>query len=619
MKNLLILERSESNVKFQKTDSGDYILEGIFSEIGKKNKNNRVYDEAEFIPHVEELAKLVEQKKVLGELDHPKNFEISLKNVSHVIEEISYNKANKQVRGKIKLLDTDAGKQAKALVDAGVPIHISSRAAGQVSEGGHVKVKRLFTYDLVADPGFENAQLSRVNESYGFDLDNTLGIFEMDETIPGLEVIKEEIKTKTNTKEKMNETKDESFVSMQNFDKYSNYITDQFKGITEKLDAFTKMNEAAAGNTDNADLTGYVESIAKEVNVLAKKFNSVDENVDNLMAHNDYIVESMEDVKNYAELVALKTDQGIEYSKELAESVDQGIEYTKSIAENVDTSIEYQKRIVEETNQRFQYQSKINESVDGLISHNDYIVESMEGIANFTEYLKENVESLGSYTEQVVEGLNENFNLISEGLTVKTTEELNESAPIVEETVEEIVVENNDDFKKKLNDQIYTLIESAKTQKAVEDNKDLHFLNFVTETRRNEFESLNESEQGNLIKAFSTNKYFGTNDVTAIWESVINPITPTINWLENMPSKYQESFANLNESAQETIKLQASVLNLDSQYKIDHFWSTRDLRSTKVNSVNESQDSLITESKPTENTTYMDAVTAGLKSRFKGY
>lgn len=616
MKNLLILERSESNVKFQKTESGDYILEGVFSEIGKKNKNNRVYDEAEFIPHVDELAKKVLEKKILGELDHPKNFEISLKNVSHVIEAISYDKSTKQVRGKIKLLDTDAGKQAKALVDAGVPIHISSRAAGQVSENGHVKVKRLFTYDLVADPGFENAQLSRVNESYGFDLNDTLGIYEMDDSIPGLI---EDNETKINTKEKMNETKDESFVSMQDFDKYSNYITDQFKGITEQLKAFTKMNEASTDNTDHADLTGYVESIAKEVNVLAKKFNTVDENVDNLIAHNDYIVESMEDVKNYAELVALKTDQGIEYSKNLAESVDQGIEYTKTIAESVDNTIEYQKRIVEETNQRFQYQSKINESVDGLISHNDYIVESMEGIANFTEYLKENVESLGSYTEQVVEGLNENFNLISEGLTVKTTEKLNESAPIVEEIVEEIVVESNDDFEKELNDQIHTLIESAKTQKAVEDNKDLHFLNFVTETRRNEFESLNESDQGNLIKAFSTNKYFGTRDVTAIWESVINPITPTINWLENMPSKYQETFSNLSESAQETIKLQASVLNLDSQYKIDHFWSTRDLRSNKVNSVNESQDSLITESKPAENTSYMDAVTAGLKSRFKGY
>jgi len=37
-----------------------------------------------------------------------------------------------------------------------------------------VKIKQLFTYDLVADPGFANAELKRVNESYGF-YDNSLG------------------------------------------------------------------------------------------------------------------------------------------------------------------------------------------------------------------------------------------------------------------------------------------------------------------------------------------------------------------------------------------------------------------------------------------------------------
>ena len=114
IKNLLILERSSSQVEFKKTDSGDYILEGIFSIMGKKNKNNRIYDEAEFIPHVMELAEKCKGKKILGELDHPKQFEVSLKNVSHVIEEITYDKASKEVRGRIKLLDTDAGKQAKA-------------------------------------------------------------------------------------------------------------------------------------------------------------------------------------------------------------------------------------------------------------------------------------------------------------------------------------------------------------------------------------------------------------------------------------------------------------------------------------------------------------------------
>ena len=175
---LLVLERSSSVLEANGSGDDKYVLEGVFSEIGKKNKNNRIYDEKELIPHIDQLQEKIKTGKLLGELDHPKQFDISLKNVSHVIEEISYDKANKVVRGKIRLLDTDAGKQAKALVDGGIPIHISSRAAGVVEGNGHVKIKKLFTYDLVADPGFENAELNRVNEQFGFD-DDDIQIYEL--------------------------------------------------------------------------------------------------------------------------------------------------------------------------------------------------------------------------------------------------------------------------------------------------------------------------------------------------------------------------------------------------------------------------------------------------------
>jgi hypothetical protein len=166
-------------------------------------------------------------------------------------------------------------------------------------------------------------------------------------------------------------------------------------------------------------------------------------------------------------------------------------------------------------------------------------------------------------------------------------------------------------------EKINNLLESAKKQKAVEEDKNLHFLHFVDESRRNEFESLDEGVRSDLINAFNINKYFGTRDVERIWESTVNPVAPTLNWLENMPKKYQESYEALTESAKAEIKLQASVLNLDSQYKIDHFWSTRDLRSEKINSVNESTETPINESKTEEDSPYMQAVKAGLSRRFK--
>jgi hypothetical protein len=70
------------------------------------------------------------------------------------------------------------------LVDTGVPISISSRAAGVVGENKKVQIKRIFTYDLVADPGFENARLNKINESLGYENDENLVIYDVTKEFP---------------------------------------------------------------------------------------------------------------------------------------------------------------------------------------------------------------------------------------------------------------------------------------------------------------------------------------------------------------------------------------------------------------------------------------------------
>ena len=81
---------------------------------------------------------------------------------------LNHDKANREIKIKVRLLDTPAGQIAKKLVDAGVPLSISSRAAGAVGNDKKVQIKKIFTYDLVADPGFQDAQLERVYESAGY-------------------------------------------------------------------------------------------------------------------------------------------------------------------------------------------------------------------------------------------------------------------------------------------------------------------------------------------------------------------------------------------------------------------------------------------------------------------
>ena len=314
--NLLILERSSGTLT-SKTADGSYVLEGIFGEIDKKNKNNRIYTEAEYVPQIEALQEKIKSSKLLGELDHPAKFDISLKNVSHIIEELTYDKESKQVRGKIRLLDTDAGKQAKALVDAGVPLQISSRAAGAVESDGKVKIKQLFTYDLVADPGFANAELNRINESFGLSDDSNIQIFKITEE----DLVIEETKTiQNNNKEQELMENKARFVSVEDFNKYSEYLSEEIK---------TLKNALAGTSTDN-----------------------IEEKLNTLTSYVEYVAERADKSIQYTEYLAENLDKNIDYSNYVAEKLDESISYTEHIAESANKMKEYSNYLAETMNER---------------------------------------------------------------------------------------------------------------------------------------------------------------------------------------------------------------------------------------------------------------------------
>jgi hypothetical protein len=625
-KYLLVLERSEGNLSASK-DGDKYVLEGTFTEIGVKNKNNRIYDEKELMPHIKELQEKLKGNKLLGELDHPKSFDISLKNASHIIEDIAYDPSSKKVTGRIRLLNTDAGKQAMALVDAGVPLHISSRAAGVVESNGHVKIKKMFTYDLVADPGFANAELKRVNESFGFDDDALVSIYEMDE-VPNIiesaeDTYTEENKT-TNIETKINEMDSKKYITVEDFNEYSKIVKNEVENLKKAL---AEANTAKESSSVNEGLVRYAEETAKRVNHIQEYVGKLAESVDGLISHNDYIIENLEKVKNYAELVGERSNQGINYSEKLAESVDhlieytkvvaqkadQGIEYTKVVAEKADQGIEFAKYIAEETSNRWNYQSHINEQLDNVISHNDYIVEGTSSIIEYTEYLKEQTENLTGYLNHIVKEINE-------GKAEIKANPVNEGANNTPASTEDVVKidEGNGNYEKSLTDKLNAILESAKTANELAKSDKLHFLNFLSESKRNQFASLTPEKKDEVINTFSTNKFYGSVDAEKLYESVFIVAQPTFNWLTNMPAKYRDSWNGLNESQKNAIKAQASVKVLDNQYAIDNFWSTRDLRPSKVEAPLNENVAPITESSKYETpTSYMQTVEAELKRRFK--
>jgi len=78
------------------------------------------------------------------------------------------------------------------------------------------------------------------------------------------------------------------------------------------------------------------------------------------------------------------------------------------------------------------------------------------------------------------------------------------------------------------------------------------------------------------------------------------------------------SWNSLTESQKTAIKAQASTRVLESQYQIDNFWETRDLRGVKIDTLNENLNAPINESSEYKsNDAYLESVKAGFRQRFK--
>ena len=139
--------------------TGGMILTGKLQEADRRNGNGRVYPFDILRREVENYAKLVKEQRSLGELDHPDDSVINLKNASHLVTEVWWD--GKAVMGKVKVLNTPSGKILKELVNGGVKLGISSRGLGSVrEESGNTVVEddfQLICFDFVSEPSTPEA------------------------------------------------------------------------------------------------------------------------------------------------------------------------------------------------------------------------------------------------------------------------------------------------------------------------------------------------------------------------------------------------------------------------------------------------------------------------------
>jgi len=140
--------------------SGDLcMLTGIMQMSETQNGNGRIYPHAILEREVTSYMTMVEERRALGELDHPDTSVINLANASHLVTKIWME--GKNCMGKIEVLNTPSGKVLQELVKAGCKLGISSRGMGSVSESNGVTMVeddfQLICFDMVSDPSTPGA------------------------------------------------------------------------------------------------------------------------------------------------------------------------------------------------------------------------------------------------------------------------------------------------------------------------------------------------------------------------------------------------------------------------------------------------------------------------------
>ena len=152
--------------------NGTVFLSGIMQRVDEQNGNGRVYPKKVLMPEVKNYMKVVKENRACGELDHPEDAVVNLKNASHMVTDLWWE--SNDLLGKIKVLSTPAGKILESLVNDGVKLGISSRALGSVHEqAGKTIVEddlQLICFDIVSEPSTQGAFMqlseSKIKQPY---------------------------------------------------------------------------------------------------------------------------------------------------------------------------------------------------------------------------------------------------------------------------------------------------------------------------------------------------------------------------------------------------------------------------------------------------------------------
>ena len=491
---------SVSNMQIVESKNPNEVrLSGVFGVCGIRNDNHRVYEKANYAKCLEALQTKIANNNCLGELEHPNSFNINLDNVSHIIEAIQMNEDG-TVTGTVKLLNTPKGQIAKAIVEGGAPLFISSRAAGSVDSKGNVTLQSIATYDLVGTPGFSQAKLTSENKKFeclNESLENPCWMIVESETPEEGDEIKEEPKdelsTSTKKEDENNDNNDnnDNKVTMEDLKKSIEELTQK---VTQ-LEAQLHIAQESFEPVEYAQIENWVrEEFAPELR------NSINESI-------------AEGVENWViEEIVPKINDWV--TEELASNVQSWI--VEHFADTVQQWIteEYSGTLQKWINEEYSgaIQNWINEEYSGTLQK--WINEEYSGTLQkwIVEHFADNIEKwvneelMPQYKNSITEEINSN---LSEYLETKNISECSNKFSAIDKVLEKLS-EKADSLKK---EDVKKVINETSTSKFkgvfVVENMPLQY--------RPLFEALDENRQEEIVCSARMYDFTKPNALESFW------------------------------------------------------------------------------------------------------
>ena len=587
-----------------------YILEGVFAELDKLNRNQRIYPKNEYLKHLAYLRDDIKKgEPLLGELDHPDDrFEVKLKEASHRVIDLWYDEKQNVVMGKIELLNTPNGKLAQSIVDQGIPLHISSRAAGSVNADNTVSIQQIYTYDLVCKPGFAGAVLHRVNESadapkYTNDVRNFLqSSYKMESmnAAPQYGFVNEdvsvsEIKASANLRNEAKELQINNQIEIN--------VEDMTKPLNENTNPDQTVGKPLTISGNGASALGIPTALEGDDN---KDDNKKEDVSDKAPDANDKPAESSDDKKedgddekcpkcgkNPCKCDDKKEDDGKKEKKSVSEEEnkdddkddDSEKDGEGSEGEGKDKSDSGVEII--EVEAEFEGDDKDDDMIKDVEpdfgdddEDEDKESEDKEGEGDKSSEDKPKEEDKAEEAERTVD-CNGSKDKSSEKLY--DNEKAKKEADKLADEAKDEIEEREDKLMKKLDD-LRAAIEKKSKSKEESKNESLIMAQYpasmmMNESNFAEFVGLSESQKSKVVDYLRDNNFADKKSINENWKNGVNYVAETPVWLKYAPEHYKALYEAASDTVKKSIATTASYLLFENQYDINSFWENSGLAS----------------------------------------